>query len=208
MIEVYDCEQGSPEWFACRAGIPTASEFATVMAKGRTKGETSKTRRTYMLKLIGERLTGEPMYNYQNDHMERGKEMEGEARAMYEMIRDVDTARVGFVRNGEKGASPDSLIGNDGMLEIKTKLPHLQLDLLLSGDFPSEHMAQCQGQLWVAEREWVDFCSYWPKLRPFVIRVHRNDTYIKNLSAEVDAFLSEMHELMERVQAEPKKEAA
>lgn len=202
MIEIFDAiDQGSPEWHQCRLGIPTASRFATVMAKGE-----GKTRREYMLKLLGERLTGEPSESYSNAHMERGKEMEAEARDMYEFMRDVECKQVGFIRNGGRGASPDSLVGIDGGCEIKTKLPHLQLDVLLRDRLPPEHVAQCQGFLWVAEREWVDFCSYWPKLPLFVKRVHRDEEYIKNLAHEVAVFNAELAQLVERF--EPKKAAA
>lgn len=200
MVEIFDCEQGSPEWFECRRGIPTASEFDTVMATGRGGGE-SKTRRTYLYKLAGEILTGEQMYSYSNDHMERGKEMESEARDMYVFLTDLETAKVGFIRNGQKGCSPDSLIGADGMLEIKTKLAHLQCEVLACDEFPSEHKAQCQGQLWVAEREWVDFVSYWPKLPLFAKRVFRDEPYIKKLSAAVDRFNNELADLVEKIRA-------
>lgn len=200
MMEVFDCEQGSPEWFECRRGIPTASEFDTVLATGRGGGE-SKTRRTYLYKLAGEILTGEQMYSYSNDHMERGKEMEAEARDMYVFLTDLETQRVGFIRNGQKGCSPDSLIGANGMLEIKTKLAHLQCEVLACDEFPSEHKAQCQGQLWVAEREWLDFVSYWPKLPLFAKRVFRDEPYIKKLAAEVDRFNNELADLVERIRA-------
>ena len=199
-IEVFDFEQGSADWFKARLGIPTASEFDTVLATGRGGGE-SKTRRTYMLKLLGERLTGEQAYSYSNEHMERGKEMEAEARDMYAFLTDLETTRVGFIRNGQVGCSPDSLIGTDGMLEIKTKLAHLQLDVILCDELPSEHKAQCQGQLWVAEREWVDFVSYWPKLPLFAKRIYRDEVYIKRLASEVDRFNQELASLAERVRA-------
>ncbi len=202
MIEVFDdIEQGTPQWHACRLGIPTASKFATVMAKGE-----GKTRREYLLRLLGERLTGEATDNYSNAHMERGKEMEAEARDMYEFMKDVDCKRVGFIRNGEMGCSPDSLVDINGGCEIKTKLPHLQLDVLLRDRLPPEHVAQCQGFLLVAEREWVDFVSYWPKLPLFVKRVYRDDEYIKNLVVEIDQFNSELAVLVDRFQ--PKKAAA
>ena len=204
-LQIFECEQGTPEWFACRMGIPTASEFDTVMAKGKGGGE-SKTRRTYMLKLIGERLTEEPAYSYSNDHMERGKVMEAEARNWYQFHTDADLRQVGFIRTDAAGCSPDSLIGNAGMVEIKTKLAHLQLDLLLAGEVPSEHKAQIQGQLWVAEREWVDFVSYWPKLPPFVKRIYRDEPYIVQMAAAVRQFNAEMDELMARIQ--PQKVAA
>jgi predicted phage-related endonuclease len=195
MIQIHDdMDQGSPEWHAARLGIPTASKFATVMAKGE-----GKTRAEYMRKLAGEVLTGEPMESFTNVHMERGKAMEDEAREQYAFIHDADIRRVGFIRNGEKGASPDSLIGENGGLEIKTALPHIQIDRLLRGTLPPEHRAQVQGSLWVAEREWWDFVSYWPRLPLFSTRVHRDETYIRNLAQEVDAFNAELAELVEKI---------
>ena len=196
-MEIHEVEQGSPDWFALRLGIPTASEFSTVLAKGKGGGE-SKTRRTYLLKLAGERLTGEPMDSYSNGHMERGKVMESEARAAYAFMRDADPELVGFIRNGDVGASPDSLVG-DGMLEIKTALPHILIDKLLRDEFPPEHKAQCQGQLWVAEREWVDLAIYWPGLPLFVKRAHRDEKYIKELSEAVARFNAELAAMVEKV---------
>lgn len=201
MIEVFEFEQNSPEWFAARLGIPTASEFKTVMAKGE-----GKTRKTYMCKLAGERLTGEPCEKYSNAHMERGHEMESEAANLYTFMRDIEPRRVGFIRNGDAGCSPDGLIGEGGLVEIKTKLPHLQIEVLLADRLPPEHVAQCQGALWIAEREWLDFVSYWPKLPLFVKRVHRDETYIEKLAKEVAAFNAELLELIERI--EPTRKAA
>ncbi len=199
MIEVFDCLQGSPEWHACRLGLPTASEFKTVLAQGRGGAE-SETRRTYLYKLVGEILTGEPMYNYQNDHMERGKQMEEEARDLYMFLTDAELTRVGFIKNHSAGCSPDSLIDKNGMLEVKTKLAHLQVEALLDGVLPPEHKAQVQGQLWIAEREWVDFVSYWPKLPLLKVRVHRDEPYIERLSKEVARFQEELQMLLARVQ--------
>lgn len=192
MIEVFDFEQGSAEWFAARAGIPTASEFATVMAKGKDGGA-SVTRRKYMLQLAGEIITGEvAQEGYSNAAMERGKAMEDEARDLYAFMKDQDPIRVGFVRNGQKGASPDSFIGLGGGLEIKTALPHIQIDRLLRDVLPPEHKAQVQGSMWVAERDWWDFASYWPRLPMFVVRVPRDDAYIADLAKAVDAFNEEL----------------
>lgn len=201
MIEIIQCEQNTPEWIQARLGIPTASRFKDVLAKGE-----GKTRKRYLLDLAGERLTGEPMEAFQNGHMERGKAMEDEARNLYMFMTDAEPKGVGFVRNGLKGCSPDSLIDADGGLEIKTKLPALQLECILADKVPTEHVAQLQGFLWVAEREWVDFVSYWPRLPLFVKRVHRDEDYIKNLASEVDRFNNEMLELIEKIQ--PTKAAA
>lgn len=197
-LRIITCEQGSPEWFAARAGMPTASEFSTVMASGRGGGE-SKTRRTYMLKLAGEILTGEPMDSFSNGHMERGKEMEAEARDLYAFMADVDPSLVGFITDGKKGCSPDAIVGEHGLAEIKTKLPHLQIDVLLRGELPPEHKAQCQGALWVAGREWLDFVSYWPRLPIFVHRVQRDEAYIADLAAAVDQFNDELAACVERI---------
>jgi hypothetical protein len=197
-MQIFTCDQGSDEWAKARLGIPTASEFHTVMATGKGGAE-SKTRRTYMLKLVGEILTGEQMDSYSNHHMERGKVMEDEARDLYAFMTDLTPECVGFIRNGNKGCSPDSLVGKDGMAEIKTKLPHLQVDCLLGARVPPEHRAQCQGALWVAEREWIDFVSYWPGLPLFVTREHRDDDYIEKLAAAVDQFNDELSDMVERI---------
>lgn len=198
-IKVFDCEQGTPEWLLIRAGVPTASEFATVMASGRGGGE-SKTRRKYLLTLAGERLTGECVPDYTNHHMERGKAMEAEARALYSFRNDIELQRAGFILNEEQraGVSPDSLIGSDGMLEVKTKLPHLQLEALIDNVLPPEHKAQCQGALWVTARQWLDFVSYWPKLPPLIVRVHRDEPYIAALKMAVADFNGELDKIVER----------
>jgi hypothetical protein len=197
---IYDCEQCTPEWYAARAGIPTASEFATVMASGKDGGA-SVTRRKYMLELAGQIITGEVAESYSNAHMERGKVMEDEARDYYAFMFDAEPTRVGFIRNGMKGCSPDSLIGNDGMLEIKTKLPHLLGEVILADKFPAMHVAQCQGALWVAEREWIDIECYWPKMPVFVKRAPRDEAYIKTLATAVDRFNDELAEIVHRIRA-------
>ncbi len=197
--EIYDVEQCSPDWFRLRLGLPTASEFATVMAKGRDGGA-SVSRKKYLNTLAAEIITGEPGESYTNPFMERGKAMEAEARDWYEVKNpDIYIDRCGFVRNGQKGCSPDALLGADGMLEIKTRLGHLQVDLLAHGRFPPEHKAQCQGGLWVAEREWIDFICYSPGLPIFRHRLTRDEPYIKTLDAEVARFNEELAAIVDKV---------
>lgn len=199
-LEIFTCDQGTEQWLACRLGIATASQFATVMAKGKAGGE-SVTRRKYMLSLIGERLTGKPMYKFTNDHTERGHEMEAEARDLYAMVADVEPVKVGFLKRHdlECGASPDSLVGETGLLEIKTKLAHLQIEVLLSESVPSEHVAQIQGQLWVSGREWCEFISYWPGLPLFRKRVHRDEAQIERIATAVAEFNAELAATMAKV---------
>lgn len=197
-MQIIDCEQGSPEWFAARAGIPTASMFHTVMAVG-VKGGKSLTRIDYLNKLAGELLTGEPMENYVSADMERGKMMEDEARDLYAFQEGIEPQRVGFIKSGNKGASPDSLIGEKGGLEIKSAAAHVQIKRLLSGELPSEHKAQVHGNLWVCEREWWDFASYCPKLPLFIIRVYRDEDYIKKIANEVELFNIELQQTVEYI---------
>lgn len=198
-LQIIECEQNSPEWYAARLGIPTASMFATVMASGRGGGE-SKTRAEYMRKLAGELLTGDPMENYVSQHMERGKIMEDEARDLYAFLKNCEPQRVGFIRNGNAGCSPDSLIGDRGGLEIKTALAHIQIDRLMKDELPPEHKAQVQGSIWIADREWWDFASYCnPKLPLFVKRVTRDNGYIANLAGEVARFNDELQTVVETI---------
>jgi hypothetical protein len=206
-MQIIDCDQGSLEWFQARAGVVTASEFQTLLMKGKGGG-VSLTRQTYMRKLAGEIITGEPTESFTNAHMERGKAMEAEARDLYAFMSDCDPLQVGFIKSGRKGASPDSLIGDDGGLEIKTRLPHLMIELLEKDEVPPEHIAQIQGGMWVGEREWWDFVAYWPKLPLFVKRVYRDETYIKTLAAAVDQFNDELDALVARIRSYGVKEAA
>lgn len=199
-IEIFECEQGSPEWFSVRLGMPTASEFATLLSTGRSGGE-SKTRRTYLYKLAGERITGTPMESYTNKYMERGKALEPEARDYYQFLTNSKLQRVGFIKNTNKGCSPDSLIGNNGMLEVKTEAPHLLIERLETDKLPDDHYAQLQGNLWVSEREWIDALIYFPGMPASLKRVFRSDEYIKNLAIAVDKFNDELDSLVERIKA-------
>jgi len=199
-IEIFECDQGSETWLRIRMGIPTASEFATLLSTGRSGGE-SKTRRTYLYKLAGERITGTPMESYTNKYMERGKALEPEARDYYQFLTNSKLQRVGFIKNTNKGCSPDSLIGNDGMLEVKTEAPHLLIERLETDKLPDDHYAQLQGNLWVSEREWIDALIYFPGMQASLKRVFRSDEYIKNLAIAVDKFNDELDSLVERIKA-------
>jgi hypothetical protein len=198
-VQVIACEQGAPEWFAARMGIPTASEFATVMAKGKDGGR-SITRDKYMRQLAGEILTEEPApEGYSNGFMERGKLLEGEARNLFALKHEVEPEVVGFIRNGKKGASPDSLIGSIAGLEIKTAIPAVQIERLQQNRVPPEYVAQVQGSLWVSERDHWWFMSYCPKLPPLIVKATRDELYIKRLSDAVDAFNEELDNLVNSI---------
>lgn len=197
---VHDMEQGSEAWFSARAGKPTASEFATVMAQGKG-GSASVTRETYLNKLAGEICTGEPMENYVSADMLRGKEQEDAARDRYALLHDAEPVRVGFLEETDvrAGASPDALLGDDGLLELKSAAPHVLIHKLKRGKFPAEHVAQCQGGLWVSGRDWIDIAIFHPKLPLFVQRAYRDEPYIANLAGEVARFNEELAQTVERV---------
>lgn len=184
-------------------GIPTASAFHSVLAKG-----AGKVRRKYMLELAGEILTGRPAENFSNVHTERGHLLEDEARDLH--VQPFSKVhKVGFVRrklpSGHYvGCSPDSLVDSDGMMEIKTKLPHLQLEVLLQGKCPTDHYAQCQGALWVTGRHWLDFVSYWPELPLFTVRVYPDPEYFATLESEVNAFCDELAQVVQAMGKLPK----
>lgn len=197
-LEIHHVEQGTPEWFDLRKGIPTASEFECLIKKT-AAGKPSATRQTYMLQLAGEVLTGEPPENFFSLYTERGKRLEPEARDLYAFLSDSEPAQVGFLTNHGAGCSPDSLIGDVGMLEIKTKAPKTLIEAILADEFCAEHKAQCQGALWVAEREWIDLAVYWPGLPLFVKRAHRDEAYIATLAEAVEAFNTELAGVVEKV---------
>ena len=189
-----DLVQGSESWLKARSGIITCSCLNDVMAKGE-----GKTRRTYMLKLIGEVLTGEPSEGFSNKHTERGHEHEPWAADAYELRELVQIDRVGLILNHGIGYSPDGLVELDGLVEIKSKMPHILLEAIFSDKMPSEHVKQCQGGLWVSERDWVDFVAFWPKMPLFVKRVYRDEKLIETMRQEVARFYDEMNELINKL---------
>lgn len=194
-LEIFEYEQGSPEWFECRRGIPTASKFSAVMARG-----SGKTRHNYMSMLAEEILSGKIAEGYISEHTDRGKVMEEEARGFYKELSDGEVSLVGFLKNGRKGSSPDALVGVNGGLEIKTALPHIQTERLKKNRLPNEYKAQVQGNLLVSEREWWDFLSYWPDMPALLVRVYRDEGYIKMLSDEIDRFNDDLDQMVEDIE--------
>jgi len=194
--EIIECEQGSPEWYAARLGIPTASHFNDVNAGG-----DGKMRRKYMLRLAGERITGEIAEAYSNAHMERGKEHEPQARAQYAFDVDAEVQLVGFIKLGKTGCSPDGLIGDDGMVEFKSALPDILIDIHLRKRYPPEHRLQLQGNLWIANRQWIDIVIYWPGMPSYRERVFRDQQTINDLDVQVHNFNRELDSIVKQIEA-------
>lgn len=204
-----EIEQQSQEWYALRLGIPTASCFSVVMAEGRD-GNASKTRQEYMRKLAGEILTGRPAEGkIVTAAMQRGNDMEPEAREHYARTNIAKLDRVGFVRrllpSGRyAGCSPDAMIGKRKALEIKTLAPHLMIELLERGaaGIPAEHRRQVYGTMWIADLEAVDLMIFYrgmPTAPKFT--VERNAAVIKEISDAVEIFDHELSRLVQKIRA-------
>lgn len=200
-LKIIDCEQNSPEWYAARAGVVTASEFSTVLMKGRG-GAPSETRKKLMACKAAEILSGKPIQMWAgNAHTERGHEMEQEIRDLYEATSEHEVKQVGFMRRGRIGCSPDAAVGDDGLFEAKSCLPHIQIDRLLAGVLPSEHQAQVDGQLLVSGRQWVDYRSYSPGLPELRVRVYRDSERLSRLNHELQQFIRELDALVAQIKA-------
>jgi hypothetical protein len=150
----------------------------------------------YLHRLAAEIITGEPIESYSNPYLDRGHAQEEQARSTYAFIHGWEPTLVGFIKNGPKGCSPDAMLGEDGLLEIKTQRADLMVETLFKDTFPSAHKAQVQGALWVAEREWADLVVFAPGMPLFVKREHRDDAYIAVLEKAVDAFNAELAEVV------------
>lgn len=197
-------EQGSSDWLALRLGKVTASKVKDVLTKGRGNAP-SKTAETYMMELIAEKLTGKSKPFFENDAMRWGTETEPQARSMYSVNNDfVDVREVAFIEHNEFiGVSPDGLIGDDGMLEVKCPNTTTQLKRALSDDYSADYKAQIQMQLWVAGREWCDFLSFDPRLDCAAgylqQRVYRDEKYIEEMEGKVFAFVDSMNEIINKL---------
>jgi len=186
-----DLEQGGPEWFAARAGIPTASNFDKIIT---TKGEPSKSAKKYMYQLAGERILGAPVETYTNGAMERGIALEAEAREMYGLTTGNEVRQVGLCYQNEErcfSCSPDGLTDIGG-LEIKCPLLSTHVEYLLKGKLPTEYFQQVQGSLFVTGLPWWDFFSYYPGMPPFRVRVTPDELFHNALSAALSSFCSEL----------------
>lgn len=195
MIEI---EQRTDDWFAARLGKVTASSLYKVLAK--TKTGYGADRGNYMTQLVLERVTGNKAESYTNASMQWGIDQEPFARAAYEASRGVMVDEVGFIPHPTieaAGASPDGLVGDDGMVEIKCPDSKTALECWLS-DTPVEgkYFAQMQWQMRCADRSWCDYVVFDPRMptkaQLFVIRVQRDDEWLTVAEAEVVKFLAEV----------------
>jgi putative phage-type endonuclease len=192
-------EQRTDDWFSARLGKVTASRISDVVAK--TKSGVSASRGNYMAQLIVERMTNKPTESYSNSAMQWGTDTEPLARAAYEMATNTMVEEVGFVQHPDEemcGASPDGLVGEDGLIEIKCPNTATHIETLINGEIDNKYILQMQWQMACTGRQWCDFVSFDPRmpesLQLKIIRVNRLQSLIIDLETQVEQFLNETQE--------------
>ena len=198
-----EVEQGTPEWFALRLGKVTASRIKDVIATTKTGYSTSRDK--YMTQLLLERITNTVAESYTNDAMTWGTEQEPFARAKYEGLASTLVEQVAFVNHPTipmSGASPDGLVMDDGLVELKAPMSHTHLESILGG-IDDQYMPQVQWQMAVTGRSYTDLCSYDPRfpehLQLVVKRINRDNDYIAKLEKEVVKFLAELDDKVNKL---------
>lgn len=196
----YDVPQGSDQWFSLRAGILTASNMGCLLVNGKGDSGFGVAAYTLMNQLIGERFTGEAADKFGgNIHTERGHEFEPVGRKFVSERLGIDIVDCGIILNHGCGYSPDGLVGGDGLAEVKTKLPKLQIEVILGGVIPAEHMVQCQVGIWLSERDHLDFASFYPGMPLFHKRTYRDESMIATLQTKVARFYEIMEERTQQI---------
>lgn len=207
MTDLSELRQGTDDWRLARCGRATASRFSDILATLKSGGE-SASRRNYRADLVVERLTGVPADGFVSAEMRFGTENEPYARIALEAT-GIIVRQVGFVAHPElmAGASPDGVVDDDGLVEIKVPNTATHIDTILKGMTP-DHVAQIQGQMWITGRAYCQFVSYDPRMpermQLYVQRVPRDEKYIENLEKEVRKFLAEVDEVIAKLEASVK----
>jgi hypothetical protein len=214
---IVDCPQGSEAWLRARCGRVTASNIADVLSRSRDRKSEGATRANYKARIIAEILSGQPQEDgYSNGYMEDGIENEPLGRCAYEVRTGQFVDQVGFVvhpRLERSGASPDGLVGDKGMVQIKCPKPAVHISYRLAGVVPAKYEPQMRWELACCEREWSDFVSYCPvfpaPLNLFVVRLFAHDgratdhQEIDRITAEVTQFNREVDEIIEKLTGRP-----
>lgn len=196
--------QGSQEWFAQRIGRVTASRVSDIIAK--TKTGVSASRANYLAQLVAERLTGQAADTFKSGAMQHGTETEPQARMAYEAETGLMVTEVAMIQHGTiemAGASPDGLVGEDGLVEIKCPNTSTHIATLMADKAPSQYIPQMQWQMACTGRAWCDFVSFDPRMpedmQLFIKRVPRDNALIAEYEAEVVKFLAEVQETVDKL---------
>ena len=188
-VKFHNIDQNTDEWMALRLGKFTASTFSDLMAN-----KTTLTYQKAINKVVYEILTGEAPESFTNSYMERGHELEPMAKEQYSFMKFTEIDNGGFFQLGKYiGASPDGLVGSDGLVEIKCPAFNTMINYMIKKELPNEYKYQVHGQMYVSGRKWCDFMAYHPKLNPLIIRIERDEDIIQ----EIETALKEAIELVE-----------
>ena len=194
----HEVAQYSEEYDRLKIGIPTSSNFHKIITP---QGKPSKQWRQYAFVLIAERILQQRIEFYNSPAMERGLIVEAEAADWYEFDQDVTTQRVGFITDDEHtmGCSPDRLVGDEGLVEIKAPLPQTQVQYWISDELSERFRPQLQGQLYITQRSWVDILCWHDVLPKLIVRVEPDDQFIKALDRELRIFNYFIEGVMEKI---------
>lgn len=192
-MQILQLEQGGDEWHLARLGKPTASRFSEIITP--VDGKKSKSYKKYIDELLGEKLAGEKDPFFKSGWMERGNELEAQARDTYSFLRDVEVTTTGIIFNDDLtiGASPDGLIGDNGGIEIKCVKSSTMIEYMTEDILPLTYKPQVMGNLWISEREYWDFIAYHPTMTMFIHRVYRDEEFIKKMATYLNEFLDEFN---------------
>jgi putative phage-type endonuclease len=191
--------QRSAEWFNARLGNPGASEMNNIIT---SVGKRSKSREDYMLCLVAERIQGKADESFQSQAMLNGNAREDEARALFNLLYDEEIEQVGMIYKDERRlyhASPDGLISSDAGIEIKCPLGKTHAKYLIDNKLPTQYYAQIQSSLYISEREYWWFMSYCDSIKPLILKVDRDEKFIKLLQIELEIFCEELETLTNKL---------
>lgn len=219
-MKIIECEQGTPEWFSARLGKVTASRIADVVAKTKSSKDKEKPvyaayRANYAAELVVERMTGTTAERFKSAEMIWGSEKEPDARASYEFITGATVATVGLVEHPAMSmacASPDGLVGDDGLVEIKCPNTATHIDTLLNNSIADRYVKQMHWQMICTGRQWCDFVSFDPRMpgdmQLFIQRVPYDEALARELETEAWKFLAEVNDTIEKLNTKYRQEAA
>ena len=197
-MRILNIGQQSPEWFKEKAGRASASNFDKILTRD---GKPSKSQIKYLYQLAGEKITGIREEGYQNFAMQRGIEMEAEARQYYELLNNVEVQQVGMCISDDElsACSPDGLVGENGGLEIKCPTLPVHVEYLYKGGLVEQYFQQLQGSMFVTGREWWDIISYCPGIKPLVIRITPDKDWHSKLKIELKLFNDRLNQITEKI---------
>ncbi|WP_417790666.1 lambda exonuclease family protein [Terasakiella pusilla] len=202
-MKIFDVEQNSDEWDVLRSGIPTASEFSSLLTP--KKQELSAQAKPYAWQKAANRFSGRPTESFGgNWATERGHDLEDQARSWYTLITGSTVEQVGFCTTDDEtfGCSPDGMVGDDGLLQIKCLMDKAHVGAMDDEDEIKKYFAQVQGEMLVTERKWNDLMFFHPELPPFVRRVEADPEYQARLLVQIKALNADIDRLVAMLQAE------